>query len=441
MNGLRNLYNLQYFSVVVPDTPAGSTESLMDLVINVEEQPTTDIQFGLTFSGTSDPDTFPISAMIRWNDRNFLGYGNVVGAEVSASPETQRLTLEYTHRWIFGLPLSGGFDFTVQHAKRLAFMDNVAPFFNGDETFSFPDGFETYDEFEDASKLPANEYLMNYNQWNLSLGFSTGYRFFTPLGNLGLNGGIRSGFVRNIYDADIYRPFNPTLRERNNTWTPANSIWTSVSLDQRDLSYDPSRGYYAVQRLGYYGIFPVEREHYVKSDTKAEYFHTLLNLPITDNYNFRIIFGIHTGISFIFRQPGYDQPQIEDSNKLVVDGMFIGRGWTGERSNYGLALWENWAELRFPVVPGILALDWFFDAAAVKDTPKAFFRDFTIEDMRFSFGAGIRFAIPQFPFRFIFAKRFKVTDGEVEWQGGNIWRGDNPRSGIDFVISFALSTY
>jgi outer membrane protein insertion porin family len=440
-NGLRNLYNLQYFSNVLPDTPQGSSDSLMELVFDVEEQPTTDVQFGLTFSGSSDPDAFPISGMVKWNDRNFLGYGNMVGAEVNASPDTQSLSLEYTQRWLFGLPLSGGFDFTVQHTKRLAAMDNEAPFFNGNEDNAFPDGFESYGEYVDASKLPPSAYLMNDNQWGLSLGFSTGYRFSTPLGNLGLGGGVRSGVVKNVFD-DLQRPFDPTLRNGNDRWVPANSLWLSLSLDQRDVYYDPSNGYYAIQRVGYYGIFPVEREHYLKLDTKAEYFITLFNLAITDTYNLKAVFGIHSGLSFIFPQIARDRAEIETANQLVVDGMFVGRGWTGERQNRGLALWENWAEIRMPLVPGILALDWFFDAAAVEASPRSFFTNLSMEDMRFSFGGGFRFTIPQFPFRFIFAKRFKVVDGQVQWQPGNIWRNSTkPNSGIDFVISFALSTY
>ena len=87
-----------------------------------------------------------------------------------------------------------------------------------------------------------------------------------------------------------------------------------------------------------------------------------------------------------------------------------------------------------PIVPGILALDWFFDAAVVKETPESFFNSLSIEDMRFSLGGGLRFAIPQFPFRFIFASRFQVVDGAVKWVDGNMGK-------LDFVISFALSTY
>jgi outer membrane protein insertion porin family len=433
MEGHRNLMNLQYFSNVLPDMTPGSSDSLMDLVFTVEEQPTTDIQFGMTFSGSSDPDAFPISLLLKWNDRNFFGYGNIVGVELNASPDTQSGSLIYTHRWIFGLPLSGGFDFTVRHSNRQAALYNKDLPLDMDQEKAYPYGFDSYEDYYNASKSPPDWALMNYEQWGLSLGFSTGYRFLTFLGNLGLGGGLRTGFVQNVYDW-FWMPFDPVLRDGNNRWINANSLWASVSLDQRDVYYDPSKGYYGIQRFGYYGIFDYEREHYLKSDTKAEFFLTLFNLPITDSYSFKAVFGVHSGLSFILPQFRFDQPEIEDANKLLIDGMFNARGWTDQRSNRGLALWENWAEIRMPIVPGILALDWFFDAAAIKDTPELFFNDISIEDMRFSLGGGLRFAIPQFPFRFIFAKRFQVVDGSVEWIDGNM-------GNLDFVISFALSTY
>ncbi|MDR1636167.1 MAG: outer membrane protein assembly factor BamA [Treponema sp.] len=434
MDGMRNLYNLQYFSMVSPDTPFGSADNLMDLIFNVEEQPTTDVQFGLTFSGTSDPEAFPVSAMIKLNDRNLRGSGNSLGAEVNASPDTQSFSLFYTHRWIFGLPLSGGFDFTFSHTERLTAMNNTAPFFNGDEDYAFPDGFSSYTEYEDAAKIPPSAYLMKYQQYYISVGFSTGYRWSTLLGNLGLGGGIRTGFKVNTYDSNLYRPFDPTIRGNNNAPIPANSVWTSLSLDQRDIYYDPSRGYYGIQRFGIYGIVPMEPEKFIRTDTKAEYFHTLLNIPITEKYSFRIIGGLHTGLSFILPQPGQDMVHAELANQLAVDGMFVGRGWTGEYRNKGFVLWENWAEIRFPIVPGVLAWDFFLDAAAVKATPNAFFKEFSMDDMRYSLGGGIRFTIPQFPFRFGFAKRFRTINGALNWEEGSI-------GGLDFVLSFALSSY
>jgi outer membrane protein insertion porin family len=438
----RNLMNLQFFSNVVPEPVQGSADSLMDLVFTVEEQPTTDIQFGLTFSGTADPDSFPVSGMIKWNDRNIRGSGNMIGAELNASPDSQILMLDYTHRWLFGLPLDGSVDLSVQHTRRRAAMNNSAPFFNGNEDYAFPDGFASYDEYRDANYLPPNEYLMYYDQWQVSVGLGTGYHWDTPLGIFGVGGGVRTGVVYNSYDDELYRPFNPALRADNNRFSPANSVWTNISLDRRDIYYDPSRGYYVNQRFGYYGIFDLEREHYIKTDTKFEWFHTLFNIPVTEKFNFKAVFGIHSGLSFIFPQFFRDEINIEASNEFAVDGMFNGRGWNGVYYNKGHVLFENWAEIRIPLVPGLLAWDFFFDAAGVKKTPYDFFHHFSFDDMLYSFGGELRFTIPQFPFRFGLAKRFKIENGAVQWQAGALGHSDkDPTSGIDFIISFAISRY
>ncbi|MDR0455240.1 MAG: outer membrane protein assembly factor BamA [Treponema sp.] len=452
MEAWRNLMNLQYFTMVAPETPPGSADSLMDLVFVVEEQPTTDLQFGLTFSGSADPESFPISGMVKWNDRNLRGTGNQLGADINGTFDSISLTLNYNHRWIFGMPLSGGFDFTVQWNKRLAAMNNSPPFFHGDETYAFPDGFASYKEYESANKLPSQEFLMDYRQLYLSLGFSTGYRWPTPAGNLSVGGGVRTGLILNDYDNTIYRPFDPALREGNNQWTPKNSFWSTISLDQRDLYYDPSNGYYLYERFGIYGLLgEVEREHYLRSDSRVEYYFTLFNVAVTEKWNFKGVLALHSGLSFIFRQPGRDTdrftPVMEETSKLSVDGMFIGRGWSNEYRNKGLTLWENWVELRFPIVQGLLAWDFFFDAAGVETIQGFYFgindegkRNFTIENMRFSFGGGLRFTLPQFPFRFSLAKRFRVVDGVFTWERGSMFGNpDNPASGIDPVISFAIA--
>ena len=455
MEAWRNLMNLQYFTMVMPETLPGSADSLMDLVFIVEEQPTIDLQFGVTFSGTADPESFPISGLVKWNDRNFRGTGNQLGAEANASPDTVNVSANYNHRWILGLPFSGGFDFTVQWAKRLAAMNNSPPFFHGDETYAYPDGFASYAEYVTASKLPPNEFLMDYNQWYLSLGFSTGYRWFTPVGNLSLGGGIRIGSIYNTYDGDIYRPFDPALREGNNDWTPKNSFYSTLSLDRRDLYYDPSNGYYLYERFGIYGILgDLEREHYLRSDTRAEMYFTLFDIPVTEKWNFKAVLAFHSGLSFVFKQPARFgdslTPTIEDANKLAVDGMFTGRGWSNEYRVKGLTLWENWAELRFPIVPGLLAFDFFFDAAGVEGSEgiQGYYfgtnsegkRNFTIDNMRFSFGGGLRFTMPQFPFRISLAKRFRTVDGVFTWMAGSIFQNSNrPGSGLDPVISFAIA--
>jgi outer membrane protein insertion porin family len=442
LDGYRNLMNLMYFSSVIPEPVPGSADNLMDLIITVEEQPTMDVQFGLAFSGSADPDTFPVSIQVSWSDSNFFGSGNQIGAELNVSPDTQMLGLNYLQRRIFrDIPLWGSIDLGVQHARRVAEMGNHAPYFNGDEDYAYPDGFSSRIDYENARYIVPNEFVMPYDHWSISLGLSAGYTWSTFLGNLGVGGGIGIGMVYKAYDSGLYRPFDPILRRENNTWAPATSFSANLSLDQRDIYYDPSNGYYASQRFGIYGILDFESEHYIKTDTKFEWFATLWDLRVSDNWSFKGVFGIHTGVSFIFPHPWRNQPITEPSSRLALNGMFIGRGWGGEYFNKGLALWENWVELRIPIAPGILAWDFFFDAAGVKETPSALFTDFMAPDssgsffLRFSFGGGFRFTIPQFPLRFSLAKLFKINkNGGVQWMEG-------PLLGLDFVVSFSLSTY
>jgi outer membrane protein insertion porin family len=293
---------------------------------------------------------------------------------------------------------------------------------------------------------------MNYNQWYISLGLSTGYSWSTFLGTLGLNGGVRFGLINNSYEEEFI-PFDPTLRGENGMWTPKNSIWTSASLDQRDIYYDPSRGFYLYERLSFYGILPNEKEHYFRSDSKAQYFHTLFDIPITNNWSLKSVFAANLGFSLILPQlgravPGTDPkiPAVENSNKLALDGMFVGRGWGNEYSNKGLMLVDTWMEFRFPLVPGILAWDFFLDAAGVETVQGYYFREFEgkanftfFDNMRFSLGGGLRVTMPQFPIRISLAKRFKFVDKKIEWQPGSLFNPNDTNGGLDIVFSFTMS--
>jgi len=457
MDAMRNLYNLQYFSMILPDTIPGSSENLMDIIFTLEEQPTTDIQFGLTFSGSADPESFPISGLVKWNDRNFFGSGNEFGAEVNSSIiDTTTIAVNYVHRWVFGLPLSLGIDFSANYTRNLATMDNQPPFFYGDEDYAYPDGFNSRTEYVDRDYLPTRDYLMQYRQWYLSIGFSTGYRWFTFMGIISINGGLRLGILRNQYDNQLYRPFDPALRLGNNEWSPKNSFSLSFSLDQRDIFYDPSKGYYLFQRLSFYGILNSEREHYIRSDTKFQYFVTLFNIPVTEKWSFKSVLAMHFGISTLFTQGQWRNnsqgiPVIEDRNKLSIDGMFVGRGWSDAYRDKGLLLLDAWVELRFPVVPNFIALDLFFDMAGVETEQGKYFHkktsagksNFTFENLRFSYGFGVRFTMPQFPIRLSLVKGFRIgPDGKVIWKPGAIFGSKEPGKewmGMDLVMSFNLS--
>ncbi|MDR3200974.1 MAG: outer membrane protein assembly factor BamA, partial [Spirochaetales bacterium] len=222
ITSLQNLYNLQYFSAVTPETPQGSADGLMDLIINVEESSTADIMFGLAFGGSAE---FPVSANVRWTDRNFLGNGQTFSVDVTASPVQQALTFNFLENWLLGKRWSGRLDFTIRHSEYSGIpQDIMAPIFDGNKPGenAFPDPFtgeyvyasdgrpwnghnppsgaeiDAYDlvtDYEYAGGTTAavsSQYKMSYEAYDFSVGGSTGYRFLTPFGVLGTGLGLRT---------------------------------------------------------------------------------------------------------------------------------------------------------------------------------------------------------------------------------------------------------
>ncbi|ULQ59845.1 outer membrane protein assembly factor BamA [Brucepastera parasyntrophica] len=436
LDSIRNLYNLRFFSMVIPDFVPGSEENLIDVVINVEEQSAASIQFGVTFSGANDSDSFPLSLFVQWEDKNFLGNGNAFGASLTVSPDTQSLTLSFSENWFLGTPLSVGFNLTAYHKELYTYRDDLFPIFDDayyDEYGSVPDPYNSRGEYEDSASLD-DAYRMQYEQWLFSAGVSTGYRWLPRFATVTLRGGLNFGLVQNFYDEMVYRPADKNIRDRHGKWVWTNYVWTSVALDRRDLNYDSSKGFFLSERLTYYGIIPsLETEYYFRSDTKGELYITLLDLPVAESWSLKFVLAGFTTFSFLV--PISDS-QISDSSKLYIDGMFHGRGWTNlysKSSNYGNLMLSHSLELRMPLFPGVIALDFFMDAVAIKPTLQDMGK-LKIDDYYFSFGPGIRFSIPQFPLRLLFANTFRIQDGKFEWRNGK---------GADwtFVLSFSLVNY
>ena len=401
--GLRNLYNLQYFSAVVPDVVPGSEDNLVDLVITVEEQSTTSIEFGVTFSGVSDPDDLPFALFVKWQDSNLRGTGRTVSASSTVSTDEQSINLGYGENWLFGKPISSSVDFGFSHSSLTALRLRI----NEDGT------------------VDDDSYYMDYDQFRFSLGYSLGYRWTPDWAILSLSGGITGSLVNNMYDEDIYIPLDTDVSEYANRWGWQNSIWTAFSVDARDINYDPSRGWFASQRFTWYGLLPVESAYFLRTDTKLEKYITLFNIPVTEKWSFKMVFAAYMGLSMQFPAPN---TEVGESNRLYIDGMFTGRGWTDIYNKHrGKARWDTNLELRMPIVPGILALDGWADAVVI--TREVWqLGEVGVSDFYFSVGPGLRFCIPQFPLRLLFANTFRVEDGSVNWY--NTWK---------FVLSFNIT--
>ena len=179
--------------------------------------------------------------------------------------------------------------------------------------------------------------------------------------------------------------------------------------------------------MGWYGLIPgVEHEFYARTDTKLEAYLKLFDIPLFKGYwNFKGVLAAYTGITGLFPIPG---TLFGDSSKVYIDGMFNGRGWTDIYNDVrGKAMLSNRVELRLPIFQGVIGVDGFFDAVAVKDEFSDLF-SLKMDDVYFSFGPGLRFLVPQFPLHLLFANKFRVQDGEVQWE--DTWQ---------FVLSFNIT--
>lgn len=474
--GIYNLQNLQFFSNIGLDYPQGSAEGLMDLILTVEEGRTLDLNFGVTFTGTSGE--FPITGFVTLSDKNFLGRGQELSVGTTVSAAKQDLSFGFKENWIGGRRWSGGVELTYTHEKVADIAQDIIPplFYDGipdpydghyvfseDTTYNGTDyaagtafpGTPSPDEINDYNlvtdykyadyKIPS-DYLMSYDSHEIALSLSTGYTFHTPVGRIGLGTGGKVSLKYIVYDEDLFRPANPTVRENNMVWQPISRVYGAFSWDTRDIIYNPSKGFYLKETLTYTGgILPSTRQ-FIRNTVKGEAYFTLFDVPVFKDWNFKMILALRSTLSLILNQSypsdysDWDGDwttgvRAETTDLLYVDGMILARGWNRLYDLKGL--WDNWIELRMPIMEQLIWADFFLSGTAPFEEVSDI-SSLSMDNFLFSFGAGGRLAIPQLPIGLYFVKRFKFTDSGISWQQGSIL----PDSlGLDFVISFNIDLF
>ena len=447
IQGYQYLSNLQFFKSVTPDTQQGSALGLMNIIFNLEEASTADINFGVVFSG----GTFPISGTIKWNERNFRGQGQTVGVALEASPIKQTASVNFYEPWMFGVPWSGGISLSFDHEiVQNVLQDILSPIFtDGQSDIAAPDPYSTRAEYlaaVSAGLTIPTQYLMTYDMLNLSLGATTGYVFTFPFGRLGFQGSYNPQLRRVYYDSTLYRPFEKSIRENNSAWKFINQITLGTYLDGRDIYWNPTKGYYVGQSFTLAGGFLFGDRDFIRTDSRLEGFLTLLNLPVFETWNLQFVLAGHSALSMIL--PNFTFPSLtwqtitDDTERLYIDGMTVGRGWS-QLYVYGGALWDNKLELRMPLAKDVVWLASFFDAAALLNAPADLSTLFADQNspfggFRFSYGIGLRFTIPQFPLRFYLARGFQIQNGRVVPKPGELNLGGFTFS---FVISLGGDTF
>ena len=443
IDGLRNLYNLQYFSSVEPEIHQGSAENLMDLVVNVAEMSTADIQFGVTLSGLGQSSSFPLSGYVKWNDRNLGGKGQSLSANVTLSPTEQSIESSFSEGWLFNKRISRGLSLKFSHSTDTTGQDILGPVFTDQD---IPDPFVAIgsgtNEWSGALSSIPDQYLMPYENWDFSLGFNLGYTLKTRAGDLGTSGGVSSGLGMVNYDESKYRPYEAEFRDTNQQWLLTNRIYARTYLNNLDYWYNPAQGYFASQRFTVTGFLPFERQHYIKSESRLDAYATLFTIPLSDTWKFKWVLMAHSGFQALLAEPWQSFKVTKDW--VSLDGTFNVRGWKDLYGSKGTMLWENSVELRMPIIDQMLWMDLFVDGGAMKtsngfvnmtlNTPAAEgSSNLSWDKFAFSTGLGFRFTIPQFPFRFYLVKRFTFDGSAITWKttGAN----------FDFVLSITQPLY
>jgi outer membrane protein insertion porin family len=473
LQGIQNLYNTQYFSNIIPETPYGSAEGLMDLVINVEEGRTTEVNFGLTFSGGLGD--VPVSGFVKWVDKNFLGRGQEFSLGTEVSSTTQSLTVGFTENWLAGKRWSAGVNLSFSHSLLSGqYQDFLAPFNVGgpdpyDGHYVWASSGEnatgyTQDDIDDGTVVTdyeyavdndesiADGYLMEYDSWEFAISLSTGYSIHTPYGRLGFGGGIKPSLDMIDYDPTKYRAYDEDVRNGLGEWKYNNRLWFSVSWDKRDYIYSPSKGYYFTEILTYTGGLLFGQTNYIKSVTRAEFYQKVFEIPMSDEWDLKMIFASRSALSLIFPQFYYDSTAgkwvvgkaATTSDLLYTDGMMVARGWYPRKTD-GQAMWDTMLELRVPIVEQYIWFDLFGSGTGFwgsSDTvmnPFLSLKGMTINDYLFTLGGGLRFTIPGLPIGMYLVKRFKFEDNVFKWQEGVMFKdSDRENSGLDFVIALTM---
>lgn len=401
-NGIRNLMNLRYFSNIVPDAQPGTEENLYDLIFSVEEQATNSVLFGLSFTGGVDPGTLPVSFYLNLENSNLFGEGRTLGIGTQVSNTDQTINLSYSQNWIGDLPIAFSTSVALKHSLVDTFVNFWTP----------------------TGTLVQDRYSANYHNWDISVSSGLSRRWTPDYAIITLAGGFSTSLQRNIFNENIFVPVDTGVSLYANRWGISNSIFGNFSVDNRDLSYDPTRGWFFSQRFSWYGLIPgLEKEFFARTDTKLEGYLKLFEIPFSEVWSLKLILAGYTGLSAVI-----PYSEISEGNNVYIDGMINGRGWTEiYRASKGMLMLSNRLELRIPLVPGILGIDGFWDAAATKPKIQDI-NKFKIEDFYFSYGPGVRFLIPQLPLHLMFAWRYRIIDGKPKF-------ADEP---FQFVLSFNI---
>ncbi len=413
--GLESLAYTRFFESVEPEILQGSSPGLLRIILHVTEGQTLNISAGVRIAPSAVKGSFPISGTLQLGEQNFLGRGYSLATNLEMGVNLQKVQLSFGNSRVFGtnLGISASLGFT--HSKT----EGIAQDLDGN---GVRDPFLNDDEFGKASATIVSRALQDFGMSketsNISLGLNSSLIWRIPILNQYSRLTFSNGYSTNLsyvdYDNNVFRPFNDRTRANYQTWLFSDTFHLGLRWSTTDLPSEPNRGISLAQRFIIAGLIPThENIYYLKSRSSMDLYLSLIEIYAkNNNYVFRLIFYLGTSFHILLEHPSpnAEKPDAQFYGSQLLRYTTLNRGsWSYD---YGIALWRNTAELRYPLLPSILTIDLFFDALLVwRSLDKI--RHTSIDDFRFTLGFGPRLTIPQLPLAIYITKSFRTENGKI----------------------------
>jgi outer membrane protein insertion porin family len=408
------IYNLGFFKTVNIDTRPGTREDRVNIIIDVDEQPTGNISLGGAW-GTAGG--FSIFGTV--GDTNFLGNGQNVSLKLNYGPKQTGITLGFTEPWFMDKPVAL----------------NVELFYERNQ-------------ITDTSLFPSSDEEAVYLKQTIGYSVGPSYRFLYAA-NVGVDW-VHS--FSSIIDASG-NCSDEVLMKKARGFTEKRAIVPFVGYNSIDNMLNPTRGINARFSTSFVGGFLVRGdEHYIMYSPSVELYYSPFHLPLLKNH--LCVIQLRGSANFInpplFRNKveKYQNREREDwidpDDRFTVGGPPGLRGWDYDTDSDLPSSWQKGlyhkiqygAEFRIPIETQYLWTVLFFDAASLwtdsfwektlspaeqeifnedKQNHKLYdIRDFRQVDVmsyfKYSYGFGFKIQIPMMPLRFWWGKK-------LEWQG------------------------
>jgi outer membrane protein insertion porin family len=429
------VYNLGYFKQVNFDIRPGSKEGLMNLIVDVEEQPTGTISLGGGYGTNSG-----FSIFTEIGESNLMGNGQKLSLRLQYGPQSSMVTLSFLEPWLFDYPV--GFSSSVFYEL-----------FRRKETSIF----------SNTNELA--EYQLQ--RVGYTLGLSYKFWYYYEIGNIWKHSFRSLVNVSGNASDDLFLEKSYGIQE-NRTLT------YYIIRNSKDNYMNPTKGWKIELSAAFTGGTLLRgSDHYITYSPDLYFYYHPFNLPFLKTHP--CVFEFRTNSSFItppFDRSGVEkiqsqekQPWLKTIDMLSIGGPETLRGW----DLYDNSLPESWqnrlyhritygAEFRIPVHPQMFWLVLFFDAGSlwtddfwekrrtetdrkIIETDKANNQLYDIRDIfhvdnmayfKYSWGFGFKIQIPMMPLRFWFGRK-------VEWVGRD--RGYFHEQSQRFNFQFSIGDY